>query len=318
MRCLAGDIGGTNARLANYVDGVRTELVVEPTTDAVASTDLLRGWVEALGGPGFDGCCLAVAGPVFDGQAKLTNVGLTFNEAAVKASTGASQATLVNDMVGLGAAIGELPANRFERLGGVESAGTKGVLAVGTGLGMGIVTGGVCLPSEGGHARVAPAGDFESELVLVTARETGEPVSWEHYLSGRGVAALYRAVCAVWGIRPSDLSAADIVQRDLEGTDPVCDTTLETWVGFLATASGGLAVTALTLGGIYLAGQVAVAVAARLRGSHFRRRFAELAWAADFLEDMPIYLVADPHAGLDGAAIIANRLHANSTAGSGS
>lgn len=307
MDHLAGDIGGTNARFATYVEGVRTGSVDLSTPRYADAEDMLADAVKALPRRGFDACCLAVAGPVFGDEAKLTNAGITFSTTVVAATTASTRALLVNDMVALGTAIAELPASRFERLSGrarPEQA-TRGVLAAGTGLGMGIVVDGRCLPSEGGHARVAPVGDLERELVAVTERECGEPVSWEHYLSGRGLVALYRAVNGVWGAKAKWTSPEEVIEHG--GADPICDTTLETWSGLLATAAGGLAVTALALGGIYLAGGVAVAVQDRLRTPLFRRRFEDSAWAADYLSDLPVYLVADPHTALDGAAAIAAR-----------
>lgn len=309
MDHLAGDIGGTNARFAAYVDGVRTGSVDLSTPLYTDAQDMLADAVAALPRHAFDGCCLAVAGPVFGAEAKLTNAGITFSTAIVAATTGSARTLLVNDMVALGTAVAELPASRFERLSGraARKQATRGVLAAGTGLGMGIVVDGRCLPSEGGHARVAPAGALERELVAVTERECGEPVSWEHYLSGRGLVALYRAVNAVWGAKAKWTSPEDVIEHGGEAADPICDTTLETWAGLLATAAGGLAVTALTLGGIYLAGGVAVAVQDRLRTPLFRRRFEDAAWAADYLSDLPVYLVADPHTALDGAAVIAAR-----------
>ena len=308
MAHLAGDIGGTNARFATYVDDTRTGSVDLSTPHYADAQDMLADAVKALPRHPFDACCLAVAGPVFGNEAKLTNAGIIFSETAVATTTGSARAVLVNDMVALGTAIAELPASRFERLSGVPTEQTtRGVLAAGTGLGMGIVVDGRCLPSEGGHARVAPVGDLERELVAVTERDCNEPVSWEHYLSGRGLVALYRAVNTVWGARAQWSSPEEIIEHGSDGADPVCDTTLETWAGLLATAAGGLAVTALTLGGIYLAGGVAVAVQDRLRTPLFRRRFEDAAWAADYLSDLPVYLVTDPHTALDGAAAIAAR-----------
>ena len=108
--------------------------------------------------------------------------------------------------------------------------------------------------------------------------------------------------------KPPTLDAREIVRAGLHAEDPVCHTTLETWVGMLATASGGLAATALALGGVHLAGSVALAVADLIRAPLFRRRFEDAAWAADFLADMPIYLVADPLAGMEGARLVAEGL----------
>lgn len=305
---LAGDIGGTNARFGCYADGERVG-VAELDADAFANgEELLAAALAELPGDTIDACCLAVAGPVLGDTVRLTNVDIEFSRSGISATTGADSVALVNDMVALGSAVGGLPAERFELLSGKPAAGVKCVVAAGTGLGMVVVAEGKCLPSEGGHARVAPVGAFERELVAFTESETAEHggvVAWEHYLSGRGVEALYRAVCAVWATKPDALAAREITRRGLAVEDPVCHTTVETLAGMLATAAGGLAVTALSLGGIYLGGSVPLAIAEMLHDGRFRRRFEDAAWAADYLKEVPIYLIADPLIGLDGAHLIA-------------
>ena len=305
---LAGDIGGTNARFGCYADGERVG-VAELDADAFADgEELLAAALAELPRDTIDACCLAVAGPVLGDTVRLTNVDIEFSRSGISATTGAGSVALVNDMVALGSAVGGLPAERFELVSGKPAAGVKCVVAAGTGLGMVIVADGKCLPSEGGHARVAPVGAFERELVAFTESETAEHggvVAWEHYLSGRGVEALYRAVCAVWGTKPEPLSAREITRRGLAVEDPICHTTVETLAGMLATAAGGLAVTALSLGGIYLGGSVPLAIAEMLRDGRFRRRFEDAAWAVDFLKEIPIHLITDPLIGLDGAHLIA-------------
>lgn len=304
---VAGDIGGTNARFGRYENGERVAVAELSTVEFASAGALLNAAFDAFDRAPVDACCLAIAGPVLGDEARLTNVDMAFSHCAVAKASGAGRVALVNDLVALGAAIAAAPPDRFERLSGnAGAAGAKGVLAAGTGLGMAILVDGRCLASEGGHARVAPSGAFERELLAATEAEAGGgAVAWEHYLSGRGVKTLYRAVCSVWGHAPAPLEAAEIVRRGARDSDPVCHTTIETLAGMLATASGGLAVTALTLGGIYIGGTVPVAIAEALRRPSFRRRFEEAAWAADFLRDVPLYLVADPLAGLDGAHIIA-------------
>ena len=322
---LAGDIGATNARFGCYEGGEQVGSAELATADFASADSLLADAVAALPPGSFDVCCLAVAGPVFatdgDETAQLTNAGLAFSRRGVAAAVPARKALLVNDMVAIGTAVDRLPGDRFETLrqgvrranpvgvGGVGGVGgAKGVLAAGTGLGMGVVVEGRCLPSEGGHARIAPVGGFERELVAVTEAERaaeGGIVTWEHYLSGSGVATLHRAVSAVWGAPAPTLAAREVVRRGLAGDDPVCETTVRTWAGMFATAAAGLAVAALTFGGVYLAGSVAAAVAPALREAHFQRRFAEGAGAAELLADIPLLLTADARIGVEGAHLLA-------------
>lgn len=314
----AADIGGTHARFGCYVDDGRTAAVTLSTADYRTAKELLADAVAKLPASRFDAACIAVAGPVLDGEARLTNAsGMAFSPAVIKACLGTRQVALVNDMVALGTAVACQPAARFEQIAGLAADGeptselVKGVIGAGTGLGMGIVWNGECLPSEGGHARVAPVGAFERELLAATEGESegGDVVAWEHYLSGRGVETLHRAVCTVWGVQPEPLGSEEITRLGVAGSDPVCHTTVETWAGMMATAVGSLAVAALATGGVYLGGSVVLALAEQLRSPLFRRRLAESAWAAEFLPEMPVYLIPGGGVGLDGAAEVARRFY---------
>ena len=305
---LAGDIGGTNARFGAYAEGRRVGLAELQADGFTSGDDLVAAALAELPSGTVEACCLAVAGPVLGDEARLTNVDIAFSRRGVSAVTSSPSVALVNDMVALGSAVGGLPDDRFELLSGERGEGVKCVVAAGTGLGMGIVADGKCLASEGGHARIAPVGAFERELLAFTESEVedhGGVVAWEHYLSGRGVEALYRAVCEVWGAKPEPLATEEITRRGLALTEPVCHTTVETWAGMFATAAGGLAVTSLALGGVYIGGGIPLILAELLRGKLFRRRFDDAAWAAGFLPRVPIYLIGDPFTGLDGAYLIA-------------
>lgn len=318
----AADIGGTQARFGCYADGKRIASATLETAAHASPDSLLQAAKAALPGMRAAAVGIAVAGPVLGERAQLTNGRLAFDAGTIARAFGTRQVALVNDIVALGAAVEGLPAAGFKLLGGQPDAlapkqqrsGTRGIVAAGTGLGMGIVASGQCLPSEGGHARVAPVGALERELLAATEAAATEAeaegpavVAWEHYLSGRGIETLHRAVCSVWGTPAETLTAEAISRRARTGEDPVCHTTMEAWCGLLATAAGTLAVTAMTLGGIYLAGSIPLAMADWLAGAKFRQRFEEAAWAADFLRPMPVYLVADALAGLDGAALLAAR-----------
>ena len=308
---LAADIGGTNARFGLF-DG---ETCVVRTTIAMAGAhserELLEAALSALGHPAIESACLAVAGPVLKDVAHLTNHEMVVTRTGLAQATGANETVLVNDLVALGTAVARGRVQQAVQLGGsgaTEADATRCVLGAGTGLGMCTIVGGQCLPSEGGHARLAPAGAFERELVAfteATLEEAEGVVAWEHYLSGPGLANLYRAVCHVWDMPPSPLRQEEIVARGLQVTDPSCHTTVETWAGMLGSAAGNLAVTTMALGGVWIAGSVPRAAKPMLQERVFRRSFEAAAWAADFLQDVPVYLIEDDAAGLLGAGLIA-------------
>ena len=308
---LVGDVGGTHARMGLF-DGRRCmQRATLDMAELSSGEELTEAALKALGHPHVESACLAVAGPVLADEAHLTNHTMGFSRATLREVLGTQEVVLVNDLVAMGTAVAHGLADEAERFGGnipVPPDAARCVVAAGTGLGMGIIVDGRCLPSEGGHVRVAPAGAFERELVAyteATLEEAQGVVAWEHYLSGRGLVNLYQAVCHVWDMPPADLSQEEIVARGLEVTDPTCHTTIETWAGMLGSAAGGLAVSTMALGGVWLAGAVPRALKPILADRTFRRSFEAAAWAADFLATTPIHLIEDDYAGLMGAGLIA-------------
>ena len=194
------DIGATQARFR----------VVDAGGDGMARTCATGDYEDAialvaagLGDASVQVLCVAVAGPVTDGRARLTRGSLEFDQEAIARALGIGRVVLVNDLVALGTEVPHLGDGSLRVLGGgTLGAGTRAVIAQGTGLGMALVTAdGSVLPSEGGHAPFAPADPLEQELLGVLAAQL-RYVSWEDVLSGPGIADLYRAVCAVWGAAP--------------------------------------------------------------------------------------------------------------------
>ena len=278
-----------------------------------AGVELVEAALAGFDHPPLERACLAVAGPVLGDEAHLTNHGTAFSRVSLQERLGIPDIELVNDLVALGTAVARGLVDDAEQLGTnlrAPTGATRCVVAAGTGLGMGIIVDGKCLPSEGGHARVAPSGAFERELIAYTEATLEEAqgiVAWEHYLSGRGLVNLHRAVCHVWGIEPTELAPEEVASRGLEMADPTCHTTIETWAGMLATAASTLAVTTMSLGGVWLAGAVPKALAPMLKDRTFRRTFEASAWAADFLPTIPVHLIKDDNAGLLGAATLAEK-----------
>ena len=100
---LAGDLGGTKTLLSLFtsVDGQLQALEgqryasAEWTSLEAMLTHFLEGLPSELERPATS--CIAVAGPVQNGQAKLTNLPWEMSEASLCAATGLERLELVND-----------------------------------------------------------------------------------------------------------------------------------------------------------------------------------------------------------------------------
>ena len=115
---LAGDVGGTHARMGLF-DGPHC---VQRTTLDMASLqsgeELTAAALEALGCNEIERACLAVAGPVLAGEARLTNHSMSFSGTTLRGVLGAQEVVLVNDLVALGTAVAHGLADDAERFGG--------------------------------------------------------------------------------------------------------------------------------------------------------------------------------------------------------
>ena len=306
MKRLAGaDVGATNARLRVVEDGNTVWRSAQLTANHADGVELLQ---EALAGTAVDVLCVAVAGPVADGAARLTNGSLRFDEGEIQAALGVPQVLVVNDLVALAAQAPHIEDAGLLPLGEpARRPGACAVLAPGTGLGMAMVTAqGQVLPSEGGHAPFAPESPLEQEVLGVLAADLGY-VCWEDVLSGPGLRNLYGALCRIWGAGADDLTAGDITDRGLALQDPVCRQTLETYCAILGSAAGALCVTCCAEGGLYLGGGLPPRLAGLLPGSAFRRRFEERGRMSAYVRKVATLLVKDDAAGLLGALRLALR-----------
>ena len=275
--------------------------------------------MTALGGDRPTRALLAVAGPATQAeQIQITNTGLVVKCDAGRAVLGCD-ILLVNDFFAL--AHGVPFFQRLDRLGGeAPSQTTKALLGPGTGLGMATlvrsqlpaaVFGGDPLwqvvPSEGGHADLAPGSHLEAELWGVLM-EHHQHVCWETVLSGSGLQNLYAAMCALWGMRPGEMSPADITAQGQEMADPVCHQTLETFCALLGAAAGNLAVTVAATGGVYIGGGIVNRMLDFVRTSPMRRRFEERGAMTEFVKPIPLLVITEPEPGLLGAARCLQRM----------
>ena len=228
--CLVADIGGTNARFAWVAARGEpvSRVAVLPVQDHAGPAAAARAYLASLRAElGLEltaprSAALAVATAVVGDRVELTNGHWSFSRAQLQAELGLSTLLVLNDFEALALSLPCLqPAQlRFWSVPQqVQVAGSAmAVIGPGTGLGVAGVLrlrqAWVALPGEGGHATLAAADAFESDL-LAHVRRNFAHVSAERLLSGIGLPVLYEAVLAVHGqaaVEP--LAAAQIVERD--------------------------------------------------------------------------------------------------------
>jgi glucokinase len=303
---LVADIGSTNARFAlATADGDLTAVEYYLLAQFDSADALVSRYLQDLDGRRFGAVCLALAGPLNDGRITLVNAPLTFDADRLATQTGCEVVRLINDFEAVANAIPALPQQKLLPIGGeTQVRGVKAVLGPGTGLGMGILVpvedDWQVVPSEGGHASLAPKDALEAEVVSILMRHNAH-VSWETVVSGPGIVRLYRAVCELWGCDPEFADPKQITQRALGMADPVCHQTLELFCAMLGNAAGSLALTAGARGGVYVAGGIAPKIFDFLAASRFREHFERHGALTDYCSRIPVFVIDDPQLGLRGA-----------------
>src|SRR5450432_2236838 len=137
---LAGDIGGTNARLAAFeTEGNRLQCVVEKIYASREHNGLLEivsDFVRTEGIPA-QSACFGVAGPVRGGRSKISNLPWIIDSRELAAQLKLRTVGLINDLEAFAYGIDALESNDFVTLsegpGGAE--GNTAVVSAGTGLG---------------------------------------------------------------------------------------------------------------------------------------------------------------------------------------
>jgi glucokinase len=298
---LIADIGATNARFGVVTAGAwRVETLA--TADYQDTAALVSAACTALAVDAFADCCIAIAGPVVNGEGSITNGQLHFSASELGARLGC-EVLLVNDFHAQAMALPHLTS--LQQLGGsVQKSGTRVVLGPGSGLGVGVLLSldgrWRVLPSEAGHADLAPGGMLELEVMSLLHQQFDQ-VCWETVLSGPGLINLYQAVSAIWGSKPEALTAEQISELGADAADPVCHQTLEMFLGWLGSAAGNLALTFCARGGVYIAGGIVPRLGEIITDSPLRRRFDERAVLGDYVRDIPLYVVTQENPGLRGA-----------------
>lgn len=191
IRLLAGDIGGTNARLVSYsapldadfgdVKSLHQHSIIlhknYKNADFLSFSDVLAEFLAEpanAGGP-FDACCFAVAGPVVNNQINFTNRdGWIIDRTTIMTDFGIRDVQLVNDFAASGYGLLALGPEEVITLqeGKPRPDAPIALIGAGTGLGECFLSPPASaddIPrahaSEGGHVEFAPRSMLEEELL---------------------------------------------------------------------------------------------------------------------------------------------------------
>lgn len=303
---LVADVGGTNTRVAM----ARGTAVLPETIRRYINRDfadlapVLRRFREEQGGPAPVAACVAVAGPVGDGRAELTNLAWSIDTARLIAATDAPRGAILNDLQAQGHALGDLPAEACISVveGPAQQFGARLVIGVGTGFNAAPV-------HSIGLDRIVPAGEAghanlpirtEAELRLCTFLSSAHGfAAVEDVLSGRGLEEVYRWLASEAG-STEVLRAPEIMARVEE--DARARAAVQLFVRILGRVAGNLALIHLPLGGVFLVGGVARAMAPHLGPMGFGDAFRDKGRFAGFMHNFAVTLVTDDFAALTGCA----------------
>jgi glucokinase len=323
---LAGDIGGTNSRLAIFDQqcNKRHEETVK-NAGRTGLVEIVRQFLAAMPGElhPIDRACFGVAGPVNQGRVKLTNLMWELDERTLAAELKIPTVALINDLVAHAEGIELLRPGQIETIHAGEpvAQGNRAVIAAGTGLGeAGLVwdrhVGGYrAFASEGGHCDFAPREEIDVALMRYVQQTKGV-ATWERVLSGPGLRRIYDFLLTPEQLGPAaaldekDPTPEQIADAARAGTNRAAVTAAELFTRFYGSESGNLALKLLATGGIYLSGGIAINSLDELRSPVFMDALHTKGpdKLRPVLAKMPVYVVTYEKCALVGAANYARRL----------
>lgn len=266
--------------------------------------------------------CFGVAGPVIENHSQTTNLPWVVDGAALATRFDIPRVQLLNDLEATAYGILLLRPDELEVLNPGNPPKKRQALALiaaGTGLGEAILfwdgKSYRPMPSEGGHTDFAPNNDYEIEL-LRYLRSQFLHVSYERILSGPGLHAIYEYVRDTKKNEPTWLAekikvgdpAAEIAEAGLKGQADIAKQTLDLFASIYGAEAGNLALKALSLDGVYVAGGMAPKLIKKLQDGTFMKAFINKGRYKRLLGNMPVKVVMNQQTALLGAASVAAAL----------
>jgi len=318
---LAGDIGGTNTRLAVF-DGtagqpVSVALEVFPSRIHKGPEEILQKFLERHHYP-IEAAAFGIAGAIRNGRVETPNLPWSVDSCSVADSMGLKQISLLNDLEANAHGIAVLGADDLTTLaeGTPSASGNRVLISAGTGLGEAglLVEGANYRPyhSEGGHGDFAPRNETEIELLRYLMKKF-EHVSYERVLSGPGLYNVYqflrdtgRAEEPPWLTEELKREPSAVIgTHAIKGDSPICEMAMDLVVSIYGAEAGNLALKGMATGGVYIGGGIAPKILPKLQQGGFMEAFRAKGRMAKLMEAIPVRVILNDKTALLGAARVA-------------
>lgn len=341
-RLLAGDIGGTKTilRLVEEAEKGMLKTLHEfrypsrefPDLVPMVQQFLTEAAVKLGETVQPEKACFAIAGPVVNQTAKLTNLPWVLDSQRLARDLHLQSVKLINDFEAVGYGVLGLQSTDLHTLQGGTPRSDAPIAVIGAGTGLGqcfLIRSGdrvKVFASEGGHTDFAPRSELEFDLLkYLLAKHNIERVSVERVVSGPGIISIYQflrdrkfssespeveRVVKVWEqeVGKTDKTvdpAATIAMAALEKRDRLSEQTMQLFVEAYGAEAGNVALKLLPYGGFYLAGGIAPKILPLIEEGSLMRAFRRKGRMEPLLEQIPVHVVLNPQVGLMGAAIYA-------------
>jgi len=320
---LAGDIGGTNARLALYeVRDRKLEQVIEtvfPSRQHSGLDEIVAKFADQLTMQELhkpEAACFGIAGPVVNGRSETSNLPWVVESTQLAAVLGLPKTLLINDLEANAWGIATLSGDDLVTLNQIQGqpTGNQAVVSAGTGLGeAGLYWDGKqhhVFACEGGHCDFAPRNEVETQLLQYLMARFGH-VSYERILSGPGLVNVFKFLRDTGHGRPepwlveemaSSDPAAAVSRAAMQGKSELSEHALDLFISIYGAEAGNMALKVMATGGVYLGGGIAPKILSKLKGPLFMDAFRSKGRLQRVLEAIPVCVITNDKTALLGAA----------------
>ncbi len=299
---ILADVGGTNSRfgLGSSTGVIKASIRRYRNDDFNDFQSVLHCFLTENQPQNLVGGCIAVAGPVSNGSARLTNRPWSFDKQAILKATNAGSIRLVNDMSALGHTAPLLKSTQvktWREVKHIKPNGQSLVIGLGTGVNISARIGNAVLAGEVGHSGLTLR--MASLLSGALGIEIDPSKTVEDFLSGRGFESLYTSVSG------ATLSGADICNAARSGQDQDAVKTTALYTALAGEFLREMAVHYLPMNGIFLAGSLAGGIFETPSKNDVVEMLNADRPMLETLRDIPVSLITDDAAALIGCLEIA-------------